>query len=164
MNELTPSQKGAAAEAEIAATATRLCLLVLRPLGEGCRYDLGIDIGETILRVQCKWASRQGDVLTTRCITNRHTPHGYVSKTYAAEEIDAIAAYAPDTDRCYLLPIDEVEGRSALSLRIAPTRNNQARFVRWARNYEFERAIERYWNVRPTLPNLAWQSAVDAIS
>jgi hypothetical protein len=52
--ELTRSQKGAAAEAEIAAAAIRLRLQVLRPLGEGWRYDLVIDIGDKLLRVQCK--------------------------------------------------------------------------------------------------------------
>lgn len=45
MTELTPSQKGAAAEAEIAAAAIRMRLQVLRPVGEGGRYDLAIDIG-----------------------------------------------------------------------------------------------------------------------
>ena len=152
MIELTPSQKGAAAEAEIAAAAIRLRLQVLRPVGEGGRYDLAIDIGERLLRVQCKWASRTGDVLNARCVTNRHTPNGYRTTTYTAAQIDAIAAYAPDTDRCYLIPVDEVEGRTALSLRVAPTRNNQAQLVRWAKDYEFEDVIEQYWGTRPTLP------------
>ncbi|MGO9249612.1 MAG: group I intron-associated PD-(D/E)XK endonuclease [Solirubrobacteraceae bacterium] len=152
MQELTTSQKGAAAEAEIAAAAIRLRLQVLRPLGEGWRYDLAIDIGEKLLRIQCKWASRQGDVLNARCVTNRHAPHGYRSTTYTATEIDAIAAYAPDTDRCYLIPVSEVEGRTVLSLRIGPTRNNQAQLVRWAKDYELRDVIERYWGMRPTLP------------
>jgi hypothetical protein len=152
VNELTPSQKGAAAEAEIAAAVIRLRLGVLRPLGEGWRYDLAIDIGEKLLRIQCKWASRNGDVIDARCVTNRHTPHGYKRTTYKADEIDAIAAYSPDTDRCYLLPVDEIVGRTMISLRIAPTRNNQARHVRWAKDYELERAIKRYWDGRPTLP------------
>jgi len=152
VTELTPGQKGAAAEAEIAAAAIRLRLLVLRPLCEGRRYDLAIDLGEKLLRVQCKWASRSGDVLNARCITSRHTPHGYVSTTYTADQIDAVGAYAPDTDRCYLIPVSEVEGRTVLSLRVGPTRNNQAQLVRWAKDYEMETAIERYWGTRPTLP------------
>jgi hypothetical protein len=40
MDKLTPSQNGAAAEAAIAASAIALGLTVLRPLGEGGRYDL----------------------------------------------------------------------------------------------------------------------------
>jgi hypothetical protein len=149
---LSTSQKGAAAEAEIAAAAIRADLVVLRPLCDGGRYDLVIDIGEERLRVQCKWASRQGNVLTARCLTSRHTPSGYLRTTYSAHEIDAIAAYAPDTDRCYLVPIDEVQGLKMISLRLAPTGNNQAMHVRWARDYELNASLARNWGVRQKDP------------
>jgi hypothetical protein len=119
--ELRTSQKGAVAEAEIALAAIRLDLLVLRPVNEGGRYDLAIDVGNKLLRVQCKWASRLGDVLSIRCATSRHTPRGYLKTTYSADEVDVIAAYAPDTDRCYLVPIDEAAGMATVSLRLAPT-------------------------------------------
>jgi hypothetical protein len=46
------------------------------------------------------------------------------------------------------------EGHATISLRVAPTRNNQARLVHWAKDYELESAIERYWDIRPTLPDL----------
>jgi len=147
MSDLTTSQKGAAAEAEMAAAAIRLHLLVLRPLSEGGRYDLIVDLGGKLLRVQCKWASRQGEVLTARCRTSRHTPRGYVRTTYAASEVDAIGLYAPSTDRCYLIPIDEVEGLGQISLRVATTRNNQALGIRWARDYEFSASLRRNWGV-----------------
>ena len=147
MEELTPSQKGAAAEAEVAAAAIRCKLVVLRPLCDGGRYDLVIDIGTQLLRVQCKWASRRGDVLLARCITSRHTPNGYLRTTYAVGEIDALAAYAPDTDRCYLVPIEEVAGRTAISLRIGPAGNNQALHIRWARDYELETSLRCNWGV-----------------
>jgi hypothetical protein len=147
MLNLSSSRKGAAAEAEIAAALIRLDLLVLRPACEGGRYDLAIDTGREILRVQCKWAPRRGDVLTVRCVTSRHTPRGYLRSTYSADEIDAIALYAPDTDGCYLIPVAESQGHKALSLRIGPTRNHQATHVRWARDYELRRSLKRNWNV-----------------
>jgi PD-(D/E)XK endonuclease len=56
MNDLTPSQKGAVAEAAITAAAIQLGLVVLRPLSEGGRYDLMIDLDPALLRVQCKLA------------------------------------------------------------------------------------------------------------
>jgi len=145
MLDLSPTQKGAVAEAEIATAAIRMNLSVLRPIVEGGRYDLAIDVGHKLLRVQCKWASRNGDVLTIHCKTSRHTPHGYCITTYSADEIDVIAAYSPDVDRCYLIPIDEAEHMSMVSLRLAPTRNNQALNVRWARDYEFETSLHRHW-------------------
>jgi hypothetical protein len=95
--------------------------------------------------VQCKWASRRGNVLTARCFISRHTPRGYLRSTYSAEEIDAIAVYAPDTDRCYLIPVRETEGRATLSLRLTPTRNNQVQRVHWAHDYELGVSLERNW-------------------
>ena len=145
MLDLSSTQKGAAAEAEIAAAALRLGLVVLQPLGDGSRYDLAIDTGQRLLRVQCKWASRHGEVIMARCITSRHTPGGYRHTTYSADEIDAIAVYSPDTDRCYLIPVREVEGCATISLRLGSTRNNQAVNVRWAKDYQMESSIGQPW-------------------
>jgi PD-(D/E)XK endonuclease len=78
-----------------------------------------------------------------RLQTNRCTPAGYVSTSYTPAEIDAIAAYSPELQRCFLIPISEVSGRRAIHLRLDPTRNNQANRVKWARDYEFASMIRR---------------------
>jgi hypothetical protein len=135
--EMTPSQKGAIAEAEIQAAAVRLHWGVLLPTTEGHRYDLALDDGNRLLRVQCKWARRRGDVIWVRIRTSRFTPSGYVTTVYTRDEVDAIGVYCPDVDRCYLIPIGDVEGQGFLHLRLAPTRNNQATGVKWAAQYEF---------------------------
>jgi hypothetical protein len=143
MDQLTPSQKGAVAEAEIAAAAVRAGVAVLRPIGEGARYDLAFDLGTHIARIQCKWASLCGGVLTARTITSRHTPRGYRRTTYRSTEVDAIALFSHDADRCYMVPIGLAEGRAEVRLRVAPTGNNQRANVRWARDYEFADALAR---------------------
>jgi len=140
---LTPSQKGAVAEAAVAAAAMELGLTVLRPLSEGRRYDVVIDCEPTLLRVQCKLARRHLGVLVVALQTNRCTPDGYVSTSYTAAEIDAVAAYDPDLHRCYLIPISEAEGRRAIHLRLDPTRNNQAQGVKWARDYELGKVVNQ---------------------
>jgi hypothetical protein len=111
------------------------------------RYDLVVDMGARLLRVQCKWAARQGNVLTVRCATSRHTQGGYLKSTYSAAEIDAIAAYASETDSCHLIPIQEVAGHKTISLRLTATRNKQAERVRWARDYELLASLRRNWGV-----------------
>ncbi len=83
-------------------------------------------------------------------MTSRHTPSGYRKTLYTADEIDAIAAYAPATDRCYLIPVHDTEGHPAISLRLTPTRNNQAKGIRWAQDYELGGALKRYWGVGPS--------------
>jgi hypothetical protein len=50
MDHLTPSQKGAVAEAGITSMVIQLGLTVLRPLCEGRRYDLAIDLEPELLR------------------------------------------------------------------------------------------------------------------
>ena len=41
---------------------------------------------------------------------------------------------SPDTDAVYLVPITDVPDRGAC-LRVKPTKNNQAKGVRWAKDY-----------------------------
>jgi hypothetical protein len=143
MDHLTPSQKGAVAEAAITVAAIQLGLVVLRPLCEGGRYDLMFDLEPALLRVQCKLARRVGGVLSVSLRTSRYTPKGYVRTSYAATEIDAVAAYSPHLNRCFLLPIDQVAGRNAIHLRLDPTKNNQAERIKWARDYEFRAVMQR---------------------
>jgi len=134
---MTTNQKGTIAEAEIRAAAIRLGYVVLQPANERGRYDLALDDGNRILRVQCKWAPKSGDVILVRTETCRLTPDGYVKTVYTPDEIDAVAAYCPDLDACYLVPVAELDGRRMLSLRLAPAKNGQRAAVRMASEYEF---------------------------
>ena len=134
--ELTSSQKGGLAELKIAAQAADLGIDVYRPMIDGARCDLIFDTGERLLRIQCKWATRNGDVVVIRLRTCRHTPsRGYLRTTYNAGEIDGIAAYCRDLDHCFFLPIREFDGRTHVHLRLAPARNGQLVGVKMARDY-----------------------------
>jgi PD-(D/E)XK nuclease superfamily protein len=134
---MTTDQKGAIAEAAIALAAIKLNLDVYKPVAEGGRCDMILGIGSALLRLQCKWARCIGDVVIVRCYTFRRTRDGYRKTTYSAEEVDAIAAYCAELDRCFLIPIDRVALRPTVQLRIAPTRNNQRRLVNWADDFDF---------------------------
>jgi PD-(D/E)XK nuclease superfamily protein len=133
--ELSTNRKGAIAETAITAAAVRLGIDVYRPVSDGGRYDLILDTGERLLRTQCKWANREGDVVVVRSRTCRHTPRGYVFGTYCRAEVDGIAAWCPDTDDAYFVPIEEIDGRACIHLRLAPARNNQEQLVHWAAHY-----------------------------
>jgi hypothetical protein len=143
VDDLTPSQKGAVAEAGITSMVIQLGLTVLRPLCEGRRYDLVVDLEPELLRVQCKLARSLPGVLSVHLQTCRHTPGGYVRTIYTASEVDAIAAYSPELHRAFLIPISEASGRHAMHLRLNPTKNNQAQGIKWARDYELASVIER---------------------
>jgi prevent-host-death family protein len=134
---LTNGRKGAIAEARIAAEAVNLGFDVYRPVAEDGRYDLIVDVGHRLLRAQCKWATRKDAVVRVRMRTSRLTPHGYVRTTYDASEIDGVAAYCQDLERCFWLPIEEFTGRSDAHLRLSPPRNGQRGGLIWAEQYPF---------------------------
>ena len=140
---LKPSDKGAIAETAITAAAVQLGVFVLRPVQEGLRYDLAFEMGDRLLRIQCKWGRLQNDIIVVATRTSRHTPRGYVFTTYSAQEVDAIAVYCQPLNRCFFLPIDEVAGISYIHLRLMPARNNQRALVRMAEDYDLANMISR---------------------
>ena len=52
----------------------------------------------SLSRVQCKWAPLIRDTVAIRAYSARRAREGMRYRSYTAEEIDAIAAYCPDTD------------------------------------------------------------------
>jgi hypothetical protein len=130
--------KGAIAEAAVTAAAVELGLVVLRPFPEGRRYDLVIDTGQRLLRVQCKWGRLKGSVIVVILATCRFTPsQGYIRTKYTSADVDGIAVYCHELKRCYYLPIETVAGRSGIHLRVGPAANNQAAAINFADQYDF---------------------------
>jgi prevent-host-death family protein len=152
------NHKGNIAEAEIAAAAVRLGIDVLKPLVEQGRYDLVFDVGARLLRVQCKWAPRRGDVIVVNLAGYRFTTHGRIHSTYSNDEIDAVAAYCADLDRCYLLPADLVANMRAIYLRLAPPKNGQRAALNWATAYELSGAVAQWEERRYGIPEAGGSS------
>jgi prevent-host-death family protein len=137
------NRKGAIAEMKIATAAIELGIPVLQPMAEHGRYDLGFELGGRILRVQCKWASldETGGVMRVGLQGSWLSPHGYVRSAYSEDEIDLVAVYCGDLDRCYLLPSTLIAGRRAIYLRVSPPRNGQRACVNLAESFEFSGAV-----------------------
>ena len=141
---MTTNQKGAIAETAVAHAATKLGIDVYRPVAEGGRYDLIFGLDSRLIRIQCKWAARRGDVVQVPCVSCRRGRDGFVRRSYTADEVDAIVAYCQALDQCYFIPIERVHGSPAISLRVAPTRNNQQLKINWAKDFEFEATLRFY--------------------
>jgi prevent-host-death family protein len=140
---LTTNAKGAIAETKIAAAATELGISVLRPIVEHGRYDLAFEIGDRILRVQCKWAALDAtrNVIKVQLQSSSCTSTGYSRRSYRVDEIDLLAIYCAANDRCYLLPSELVARRRAIWLRTAPPRNGQRACINLATDFEFPGAV-----------------------
>jgi hypothetical protein len=141
--ELTTNEKGAIAETAIVHAAVKLGICVYKPIVEGGRYDLIFDLGDELMRVQCKWAALHGDVIAVRCYSSRRSPTGFVRACYTSREVDALAAYCPELDRCYLLRLDALRVTTTIQLRVAAARNGQRAHVNWAEQFEFAATLGR---------------------
>ena len=139
---MTTNQKGAIAEMAITLASLKLGVEVYRPLAEGGRYDLILEVGEKLWRVQCKWACRYEDVIVVRCYSNRRAREGLRRRRYTPDEIDAFAAYCLELDRCFFIPIEDAP-TNELRLRLSPTRNNQRQKIRWAGDFDFAGKLMR---------------------
>jgi hypothetical protein len=125
---------GDLSELEVAIALARAGYIVSKPLGDSHRYDLIIDDGETLSRVQVKTGRlASGSIRVACCSTHSHRggPH---SRSYRGQ-IDYIGVFCPQTGDSYLVPETEI-AETHMHLRVAPTVNRQDRHIRWASRYK----------------------------
>lgn len=128
---------GDISESAIITRFLQLGYVVLTPYGGNQRYDLVIEDEEgQFWRVQCKTAriNEDGTMIKFNTSNANVTGKNRQSRHYRGQ-CDYFAVYYEELDKVYLIPVDEV-GISRANLRLAPARNNQEKYVRWAKNYE----------------------------
>jgi hypothetical protein len=78
---------------------------VFLPFGENTRYDLVIDDGASLLRVQCKTGRlRDGAVRFSTCSSYAHHSHPRAPRRDYLGEVDCFAVYCPETRTAYSYP------------------------------------------------------------
>jgi hypothetical protein len=110
---------------------------LLVPFGENTRYDLVIDDGASMSRVQCKTGRlRHGGITfaVTSCYGHHRNP-ATARRTYHGQ-VDYFAVYCPETAGVYLIPIGDLPSRASARLRVEPPRNGQRKRIRYAGDYE----------------------------
>ena len=120
--------------ADLAGRGYRLAI----PVGEDHDFDLICwRAPGPLRRVQVKHARSDGHCVHIKC-TSHSLTNGKVRRTkrYTADTIDLLAVYDPTTDRCYYVQSSELGGgRSRITLRLRPAKNNQHLGIRLAENY-----------------------------
>src|SRR4051812_31373569 len=91
-------QKGDVAELAVALDLRRRGYQIAFPYGEDCNYDLIVDRGDRLERVQVKYHRSDGAVILVRCRTHSLT-NGKVRvvKHYTAAMIEWLAVYDATT-------------------------------------------------------------------
>jgi hypothetical protein len=107
---------------------------VLLPFGENTRYDLVIDDGDRLARVQCKTGRLpEGAVRFNTCSSYAHHSNPRAPSRDYIGQVDYFAVHC--SQGVYLVPIEDLPTRRSAALRVKPARNSQVRKIRPAAKY-----------------------------
>jgi hypothetical protein len=107
------------------------------PFGENARYDLVIDDGVSLARVQCKTGRlRRGAINFKTASSYAHHLNPKATSRHYDGDVDFFAVYCPETGGVYVIPFAELTPRREAKLRVDPARNGHHDRVRPAAKYE----------------------------
>ena len=109
------------------------------PFGTGASYDLIVDSGNHLYKVQVKTAWISKGIVKYKCL--RRQPGKTTHRTYEKGEVDYFAVHCPSNDTLFGIPAANHLGLGWL--RLEPTQNGQSKFVKWASAYTWENHIEK---------------------
>ncbi|HEX5732423.1 MAG TPA: group I intron-associated PD-(D/E)XK endonuclease [Blastocatellia bacterium] len=131
--------KGNSSEAVVLTAYARAGFLISLPFGGGSAYDLIVDTGTRLLKVQVKtgWHSKGCLLYKGRRRVRDIRQNGM--RRYRSDEVDFFAVYDPNTDNIYVVPPTAmgVDG----CLRLEPVLNGQQKLIRWARDFTWEKHV-----------------------
>lgn len=133
-------ERGNRSEGIVLSAYVNAGVIVSIPFGTGASYDLVVDAGGHLLKIQVKTAWLDGGCL--RYHSQRRRGGGYETRRlYRDGEADYFAVYCPQTDALYAVPTEmhRTEGR----LRLTPAKNKQQKLIKYASDYSWEKHIEK---------------------
>lgn len=117
------------------------------PYGDSCKYDIIVDINNQLYRIQCKsstWAKDTAQEKVAFIMTTNHTTTnttGVKRYTYNAKQVDYFYTYFEGEH--YLVPIEEVEGKTTFRFRYLQYVGNQKNNVHIAEEYQLEKVVNK---------------------
>lgn len=121
MNGCPSKAKGDIAEAMIAARLLQKGFAVLKPFGDNLRYDLVIDDGIKLSKVQCKSARSaryvDGSIRFDTC-------SGRDKQVYSGQ-IDLFGVYCQELDEVFVVPIEDCAAARMKTLRVLPSKTGK---------------------------------------
>jgi len=132
---MNTNQKGALAETKVMADLSSKGYRISVPIGD-MPFDLiCIDDNYNTYKVQVKHSvvDKNGIILVRSYYMTTYNGK-LVSRYYTAKEVDVIACYVQDYDKCYYVSYAEIP-KTGISLRVTPTLNNQYKGIHIADHY-----------------------------
>ncbi len=122
--------KGSIAELRVSSDLMEKGWNVLIPFGENNRYDLVVERDGRFVRIQVKYVTPKNGAMEVNC----RSSNNWSVRPYTCDEIDFIAAYNPEDQAVYYVPISKIRKKS-MKLRLEPSRNGQKLYVRYAKEF-----------------------------
>ena len=117
------------------------------PYGDSAKYDIIVDIGDELLRVQCKksrWIDNKNSIIFS-CVSQTTNTQKTTRHSYTGKQIDYFATCWEDN--VYLVPVDECS--QSKSLRITPVTDKTPSNVNLAEDYLVEKILGQFATQQP---------------
>lgn len=133
---MNTNEIGGIGEASFIAQLVKRGLNVSIPLSHDTSYDLVVEKSDgKLAKLQIKTTTSTEDILHVKIQRTYTSGERIVSRTYTEDDFDLLGVYDLRTEQCYIIPVAEVAGKTALSMRFTPTKNNQTKRVVMANGY-----------------------------
>lgn len=128
---------GNVGEFRIAYEAAKRGYVVSIPMGHDVKYDLIVDRGGKLERVQVKTVTSNGAVIKAHMRSPGRIDGKISINKYTSEDVDWIVVFDVTTELCLFVPASELgsSGKDALTFRVKPAKNNQRKNVRFVEDY-----------------------------
>ena len=112
---------GSVSEAALLSAFLKKGMTVAVPWGENCGYDLIVDDGRRLLRLQCRTGRYvRGSVIFGVGRVCYSKSAGRVVRHGKSKEVDAYGIYCPELDKCYCISAAKIAASNSVSLRVDP--------------------------------------------
>jgi hypothetical protein len=138
---MSTNDVGNVSEALVLAAYVDAGFCVSVPFGNGWAYDLVVDTGGRLLKVQVKTGWQRQGCLLFKGLRRIRDSKCNGMRRYKVGEVDFFAAHFPPTGSLYVVPFEVM--RSYGFLRLTPTLNGQRKLIRWATAFTWEKHLEQ---------------------
>lgn len=128
---------GNVGELRVAYEAARRGYTISIPFGHDAKYDLVVDRGGILQRVQVKTVTSDGKVIKVHTRSPGRVDGKVNINKYTSADIEWIVVVDLTSDVCLFVPASELgsTGKDAMSFRITLPKNNQRKNVRFVEDY-----------------------------
>ena len=140
---MNSKSKGNLGEIKVASEFIKWGCTVSFPFGDNARYDLIIDDGNNLKRVQVTYADSKSANGSWRCVCVSSTNHTTNKKLHDYQnDVDIIAFYIAELDECIMFNIFEVKDKLNIYVRNTIPSNNQSN-VTYIKDHTFDNYFKK---------------------